>query len=188
MSIEPLELAFTSTRGVLANVTPEQLDLPTPCASWNVRNLVNHLVGLSHWFATGISSGVTPPLPAETNFADGDILAAYDDGIQESLTAFSTPGALDKTVKLPFGEFLGSMFMALATNDTFTHGWDLAKATGQSTQLTPELAEQVLAQARGAIPDEFRGPDGTAPFGPIVEVADSAPAADRLAAFLGRTP
>ena len=188
MGIEPLELACTSTRGVLANVTPEQLDLPTPCASWQVRNIINHLVGLTHWFATGITTGVTPPQPDETNYADGDFLTAYDGGIQDSLAAFNAPGALDRTVKLPFGEFPGTMFLALATNDTFTHGWDVAKATGQSTDLNRELAEQVLAQARAAIPDQFRGADGTAPFGPIVEVAAAAPAADRLAGFLGRTP
>jgi hypothetical protein len=34
----------------------------------------------------------------------------------------------------------------------------------------------------------MRGPDGRAPFGPRVEVAESAPPADRLAAFEGRHP
>jgi len=188
MSIEPLEMAFTSTRAIVATVTPDQLDLPTPCASWKVRNVINHLVGLSGWFGEGIRAGVTPPQPRETDYTDGDFLAAYDDGIRASLAAFGAPGALDQTVKLPFGDFPGTMFLGLATNDTFTHGWDLAKATCQSTDLNPPLAEQLLAQARAAIPESFRGPDGTAPFGPIVDVADAAPAADRLAAFLGRTP
>ena len=145
-------------------------------------------MGLSGWFGEGIRAGVTPPQPQGTDCADGDFLAAYDDGSRESLAAFGAPGALDKTVKLPFGDFPGAMFLGLATNDTFTHGWDLAKATGQATDLNPELAEQLLGQARAAIPDTFRGADGVAPFGPVVVVADSAPAADRLAAFLGRTP
>jgi hypothetical protein len=34
----------------------------------------------------------------------------------------------------------------------------------------------------------MRGPEGEAPFGPRVEVAESAPVADRLAAFQGRHP
>ena len=38
------------------------------------------------------------------------------------------------------------------------------------------------------LPDAMRGPEGQAPFGPRVEVADSLPAADRLAAFQGRRP
>jgi hypothetical protein len=36
--------------------------------------------------------------------------------------------------------------------------------------------------------DSFRGPDPTSPFGLAVEVSESAPAADQLAAFLGRQP
>jgi len=188
MSIEPLEMAVTSTRGVLAAVGPDQLDLPTPCASWKVRDVINHLVGLSGWFGEGIRAGVTPPQAQGTDYADGDFLARYDDGTRASLAAFRAPGALDKTVTLPFGDFPGSMFLGLATTDTFTHGWDVAKATGQATDLDPQLAEQLLAQARAAIPDSFRGADGVAPFGPVVVVADSAPAAERLAGFLGRTP
>jgi uncharacterized protein (TIGR03086 family) len=77
-------------------------------------------------------------------------------------------------------------FMGLVVNDTFTHGWDLAKATGQSTDLNPELAVGILAQAKMSIPDTFRGPEG-APFGVAADCPDGACAADQLAAFLGRT-
>ena len=38
------------------------------------------------------------------------------------------------------------------------------------------------------LPDEMRGRYGEAAFGPRVEITDSAPAADRLAAFEGRHP
>ena len=75
--------------------------------------------------------------------------------------------------------------MGLATTDTFQHGWDLAKATGQDANLDPELAAQLLESA--GIPDAFRGPDGQAPFGPQVDVDDSSPPADQLAAYLGRS-
>ena len=64
----------------------------------------------------------------------------------------------------------------------------LATATGQDANLDPESAEQLLAGAKAAIPDAFRGPDAAAPFGPEVKVPDSAPAAEWLAAFLGRKP
>jgi hypothetical protein len=40
--------------------------------------------------------------------------------------------------------------------------------------------------ARAAIPDQFRGEDGKAPFGPAREAPTGATAADRLAAHLGR--
>jgi hypothetical protein len=53
---------------------------------------------------------------------------------------------------------------------------------------TDDEAQEVLERAkRGPMSnDEYRGPDK--PFGNIVEVPDSAPALDRFAGFMGRTP
>ncbi len=189
MSTAGLATAFASTRGIVAKVTADQLDGPTPCASWDVRRLVNHIVGGSHWFAMTTNAGASPEVDEteDTDYAGGDTLGAYDAGIAASLAAFGAEGALEKMVKLPFGEFPGAAFMALATMDHFIHGWDLAKATGQSPDFDEGLAAQLLAQAQMMVPDQFRGADPEAPFGPIVEIADSATASDRLAAFLGRS-
>ena len=90
-------------------------------------------------------------------------------------------------IKLPFGELPGAVFMGIATNDVFTHGWDLARSTGQPTDLDPAMAADLHAQVKGFVTDELRGPDGDAPFGPEVAAPPSASAADKLAAFLGRT-
>jgi hypothetical protein len=78
--------------------------------------------------------------------------------------------------------------MAIATNDVFTHAWDLAKATGQSTDLDPQFAAQLTEGARLFVTDEIRGPDGSgAPFGPEQPAPAGASAADIHAAFLGRS-
>ncbi|MEA2686905.1 MAG: hypothetical protein QOE93_2100 [Actinomycetota bacterium] len=66
------------------------------------------------------------------------------------------------------------------------HGWDLATATDQTHPATEEQAEAALARAEQTLPAQYRG-DGM-PFGHAVDVPDTAPAIDRLAAFLGRTP
>ena len=92
---------------------------------------------------------------------------------------------MDKILKLPFAELPGGVFVNIATIDTFTHGWDLAKATGQPSDLDPELATQLLAFARAFLSDGLRGEDGQAPFGPQVEAPAGAGPADQLAAFLG---
>jgi uncharacterized protein (TIGR03086 family) len=104
------------------------------------------------------------------------------------ITAFKRPGVLDKPLKLPFGEMPGAAFVMMIANDQFQHGWDLARATGQAAEFEPELASQLLGFVRAAVPDSFRGPDGKAPFGPVVPVPESESAADQLAGFLGRTP
>jgi uncharacterized protein (TIGR03086 family) len=188
MSTEPLTRAFASTKTVLAGVSPDQLGAPTPCASWDIRAIVNHVVGGTTFFAQVAETGEFTPPPGEApDLAAGDFKTAYAEGSERAVAAFSAPGVMEKTMKLPFGEMPGSAFLLVAATDNFTHGWDLAKATGQSTDLDPQLAEQLLGFAQGAIPDAWRGPE-PAPFGPVVDAPADAPAADRLAAFLGRQP
>jgi len=59
---------------------------------------------------------------------------------------------------------------------------------GNPANQDPELGEDLLELGRANIPDEFRGEEGEAQFGPVVDVPASPPVADRLAGFLGRTP
>lgn len=188
MTTETLAQAFADTRSILVNVTPDQLDLPTPCQSWKVRDVVSHIVGGSQWFAASVNAGESPVIeePDFSELADGDFVAEFDKGAAATIAAFGAPGAQEKMVTLPFGTMPGSAFMGLAITDTFTHGWDLAKSTGQSTDIDPELAQQLLAGSKKSIQDAFRGEDGKMPFGPEQPAPDGASAADKLAAFLGR--
>lgn len=186
VSTDALAAAFASTRAIMLKVTPEQYDNPTPCASWDVRALINHIVAGSHYFAATARDGEPPPDTHQQDFTADDPLGAFDAGITATLEAFAAPDVGSKEIKLPFGTMPGAAFMRIATMDTFAHGWDLAKATGQNTDLAPVLARELLAGARQTLPDSLRGADGQSPFGPVVEVPDSAPAADQLAAFLGR--
>jgi uncharacterized protein (TIGR03086 family) len=178
-----LARAFASTRAVLSTVKPDQLDLPTPCASWDVRSLINHFVGTARWAADVIAGTAGTP---ERDYAAGNFLAGYDEQVAVALAAFAADGALDRTVRLPFGELSGAELMDLASTDQFTHAWDLARATGHDTDLDPELAGELLARARVTVLDAYRGPEGVAPFGWIVEPRPDACPAGRLAAFLGR--
>jgi uncharacterized protein (TIGR03086 family) len=170
---------------MLAKVKADQLDDPTPCASWKVRDLINHMVGGSYFFAAATNGEPAGDGSDAPDFASGDFRAAYEEGSKQAIAAFSAPGALERIVKVPFGEFPGSAWMGLATTDTFTHAWDLAKSIGQSTDLAPQLADQLLAGARQAISDAVRG-DEPMPFGAEKSCPEGASAADRLAAFLGR--
>jgi len=178
-----LDQALQSTLTILTKVQPKDLNAPTPCASWNVRALVNHFVGTARWWAAVIAGDGDV---ADADYAAGDYVAAYEESIRIAVAAFGADGAMDRTVQLPFGEFPGVVLRNLATMEQFTHGWDLARATGQSTDLDPGLAAGLLSQARLAIVDAYRGPDGHALFGPAREVPAGAGAADQLAAFLGR--
>ena len=100
--------------------------------------------------------------------------------------AFEADGVLGRMIRLPFGEFPGAAVRSMAALDQFAHGWDLARAIGYPGDLDPELATELLASARLAITDGFRGPDGQAPFGPVAPAPAGAGPADQLAAYLGR--
>jgi uncharacterized protein (TIGR03086 family) len=191
MSVDLLERTITSTGQILSRISPQELDHATPCASWNVRDLVNHIVGSTFWFAATVETGFAPGTENDIGGPDitgGDIMTEFAEGSRRAVAAFSAPGAMEKTLKLPFGEMPGAAFVMMAANDLFQHGWDLAKATAQATDLDPEVAEQLLGFVRAAIPETFRGPDRQAPFGPVVAVPETASVPDQLAGFLGRTP
>ena len=64
MSADVLEQAFASSAKVLAGVQAGDLDKPTPCASWKIRDVVNHMVGGTHYFAETAETGVAPTTPS----------------------------------------------------------------------------------------------------------------------------
>jgi len=183
-----LQRACGSTGTILATLSAADLDRPTPCALWTVRDVVNHVVGGAGFFAELAEAGQVGDRDEDPDFTAGDFNAAFRQQASRLVAAFDAPGAMDAMMKMPFGDTPGSVCAYIAAGDIFTHGWDLAKATGQSTDLEPEVAGMLLARIIKTLPESMRGPEGQAPFGPIVEVAESAPAADQLAAFQGRHP
>jgi uncharacterized protein (TIGR03086 family) len=183
MSAEILEQAIASTRGVLANVSKEQLAHETPCADWKIHDLINHIVGGQFWFAAAMNG--ENPAGGDTDFASTDFLSTFTDASTQTLTAFRADGAMERELSLPFGTMSGSAFLGLAATDTFTHAWDLAKATGQDTDLDPALAATLLEGARQMVQPGFRNEAGN-PFGPEKTAPPGSSNADKLAAFLGR--
>jgi uncharacterized protein (TIGR03083 family) len=45
-SVEDLARACEAVGDLIAEIRPEQWKAPTPCTEWNVRDVVNHLVGM----------------------------------------------------------------------------------------------------------------------------------------------
>jgi len=183
MSTQPLEQAISVAQSVLGNVSSDQLSAATPCASWNVSELINHMVGGQGFFAAAVNG--QPPSTDAPDAASGDFKAAFASASGDCVAAFQSLDDMNTIVKAPFGDMPAQAFMGLAMTDTFQHAWDLAKATGQDTNLAPELATALVAQAKANISENFRGPEG-APFAAEQTADDDAAPADQLAAFLGR--
>lgn len=178
----PLELhdrGLDATAAVVARVRPDQLGLPTPCADWDVRGLLGHLVEANRMFT--VAAGAEP-----AEVLGDDPLKAYEVSTEEVRRAWHRPGLLDGEVTLPFGTFPGWVAVRMHFVDHLVHGWDLAAATGQDATLDPELAQEAFAEMSEALVDAPRGPQ--LPFGPAVDWPPDAPVHERLVALLGRRP
>jgi hypothetical protein len=54
--------AVASTTDVVKATDPGQLGVPTPCAEWDARGLLNHVIG-TLWLAAGLLADQTPRYP-----------------------------------------------------------------------------------------------------------------------------
>ena len=180
--MDPLEAHQRAQRafaGVLANVRPDQHALPSPCAEWTVLDVIEHVIGGNGWVQA--RAGLEPvAVPGGTDH----LREAHAISAEAAQAVFAAPDGLTRTFELPIGAIPGSVFVSIRTGDALAHAWDVAKATGQRTDLEPELAEQVLAATRPFLQPSLRG-EGR-PFGPEQPCPDGAGPADQMAAFLGR--
>jgi uncharacterized protein (TIGR03086 family) len=172
-------------KGTVENMSGDW-SAPTPCTDWNVRALVNHVVGEDRW---------TKPLVDGRTIADvgdaleGDLLgedpkssamAAAD----EALTAVAERLPAGGKVHLSYGEEDIGEYISQLVADHLIHGWDLAVATGQKRDLDPELVAEVAAWFR-LREDAYRSSGAIAARPEGASAGD--PQADLLIAF-GRNP
>jgi uncharacterized protein (TIGR03086 family) len=162
---------------ILANVKSDQLDAPSPCSAWNAKAVIDHVI-TGNLRVAQLGGRDPETLPDELE-------AAHTLSAVVAQDTFAAPDGLTRTYTLPFGELPGTGFIGLRTIDAFAHAWDLAKATGQSSDLDPDLAVLLLSVAKERMSPAFRGP--ARPFAEEQPCAEGSPAADALAAFLGRT-
>ena len=114
-----------------------------------------------------------------------DYKGAFAAASDAAFRTFSEPGVLQKVVVLPFGEMPAGTALDIAIFDVAIHTWDLAKGSGQSTELDPEVLDAAYSVARVMLTDEWRA---SGSFGSEVMVPDGAPVQDKLAGLAGRTP
>ena len=168
----------------ISAVGPEQWTLPTPCSEWDVRALVNHVVGEDLWVAPMLG-GKTIDEVGHT--LDGDLLddhplRAWHRAIDLARATISAPGALSATVHASFGDISGETYITQLFQDHLIHAWDLTRATGGDERMNPELAEIALGQMQ-AIETMLRG---SGVFGDHVTTAADADTQTRLLALVGR--
>ncbi|MGD0700149.1 MAG: TIGR03086 family metal-binding protein [Trebonia sp.] len=182
-ALADLKLAIAGAETIVAGISDGQWDAPTPCSGLDVRDLVNHLIAGNQRFASLVDATPRPDSDADPRGAKP--AEAFRAAAASLITALGTPGMLDRTYQLPFGQVPGVGLIEIRLTEHLGHGWDLATATGQPAPFPDDLAQRGLAVARRQLGNRPAGDHS--PFGAEVEISPDAPAIDRLAAFLGRT-
>lgn len=184
MPSEQLRPGAEAITALIAGMTPDQLDNPTPCNDWSTRDLLNHVVGGAHMFAAAFSG--QPPAGGHDGPVDllgDDPAAAWQGAVDAFIAGVNSPGALDNIVPMPWGPTPGTVMYELLKFDVLVHAWDLARATGQSFDPSAELVDGTIEIARQLISPEFRA---SGAFGPELDAPAGASPIERLAAFTGR--
>ncbi len=187
--------ALAAAGEAVAEVTAAQLDGPTPCRDWTLRDLLTHMVAHNHGFAAAARSEAVPAAVWDGTPVGDQPYPAYAESAKAASDAFAAPGALDRQIELPG---LGSFSLRIAIGfhfvDYLIHGWDVARAIGLTSGPGGEpegpgselTATALKFASRWPDVPQLRGPG--APFGPRVDVPADAPPFDQLLGLLGRAP
>jgi uncharacterized protein (TIGR03086 family) len=178
--------AMTAFDAVVRQVQPDQWGLPSPCEGWDVRTLVNHVLGEVRW---------TAPLLAGQSIADvgdrleGDLLGddplgSWDAGRHEAEEATVDPRIDERLAHLSFGDTPVTDYLNQLTADYLVHSWDLAVAIGADDRLDPELVDAVGSWF-GAHAADYRAAGAVAA---PVRVAETDDPQRRLLSQFGRDP
>ncbi|MER5448777.1 TIGR03086 family metal-binding protein [Streptomyces sp. NPDC002764] len=188
--IDPRPLYARATEQVAAlirTVRPEQLDGPTPCAEFDVRTLLSHMVGGSLRIAVVGEGGDGMAVhPFAEGVADEDWTTAYEEVRTRVVKAWESDTRMEAPVRVPWGEVPGRAALSGYHMELVTHTWDLSESLGHPLALDPELADFALATARRVLAEPER--DADTPFASAVPAPEGADVYGRLAAWLGREP
>lgn len=182
-TVDQLDSVLATLEPLVAAVGSAQWDAATPCADWDVRALLNHVVRGNLLYVAALAGQEGPGRDADA--LGDDPVAAYQTSAADVVAAFRAPGALERPVTVPFGTVPGEMALHLRIVEVLAHGWDLARATGRTISFPDDLVEQEIGFTRQALP--MIPPERT-PFARSHPVADDAAPLDRLVALLGRDP
>lgn len=179
--------ALDQTGRLIHALTPDQLDLPTPCDDFTVRQLLGHLIAVERRVVHIAHGGSPFDVTSQIDEVPGDDwAAAWDESRTPLDAALAEEGVLDRVFDHPAGKFPGRQAIFAYVSEMAVHGWDLAMAVGRRDELDETLAAGAFGPVKQFLPAQPRGE--RVPFAAVVEVPEDARAYDQLVGWMGRNP
>jgi uncharacterized protein (TIGR03086 family) len=187
--------AVLASVDVVAHVASGDLGRPTPCADWDLGDLLTHMTVQHNGFAAAArGAGADPRVwdsAAVVDAVRAEPAATYAAAAADVLDAFAADGALDATFALPeFGPnatFPGRMAIGFHFVDYVAHGWDVARSIAMSFELPSDVVAAALPLAL-LVPDGEHRSEENAFFGPALPADGDVTNFDRMLLHLGRSP
>ncbi|BCL16481.1 TIGR03086 family metal-binding protein [Micromonospora sagamiensis] len=170
----------------VGRVGPRQWSAPTPCAEWDVRTLVEHVVTEDRW-AVPLLAGATIESVGDRFTGDqlgDDPVRAARDAARQAERAATVPGATERTVQLSAGPTPAREYLHQLVAEHLVHGWDLAVAIGATRRLDPAAVRECARWFTGRVA-AYRAGNLVRPG---VDVPADADEQARLLALFGRDP
>ena len=191
MSIVDLGPGAQRLANLIARVGDDELVKPTPCPSYTLGDLIEHVGGLALAFTAAANKDggryVEGAPPGDASRLGQDWRVRISRDLTALAEAWRKPAAWAGTTRIAGMDSPAEMVGLTAADELVVHGWDVARATEQPYACEPELlAAAASFLALFASPDAPAGPDVA--FGPSRQVPAGAPELDRVVALAGRDP
>jgi uncharacterized protein (TIGR03086 family) len=177
---------------LVTGVRDDQLGDPTPCHSYSLGDLLQHVRGLAEAFTLAgrkeqPAGGSKPPPQGDASLLPDDWREETADWLGRLVDAWSTPSAWEGSAWIAGFEAPASAIGITVANELVVHGWDVARASGQQLDVDGSAlaaAREFVGMMSGPGSEEARGDA----FGPAVPLPAGASALDEVVAGNGRDP
>lgn len=181
--------AVHASADLVAQASRADLERPTPCAGWRLRDLLAHMTAQHYGFAAA-SAGDGDRANWRIAELGGDPVGTYLAAAGYVLASFAADGVLDQMFILPEFQrgrsFRAPQAISFHFIDYVVHSWDVAKTLDLPLRFDPTLLGVALGIARNVPDDILRLAPGAA-FAPTVPWAGDS-VLDQIVALLGRSP
>ena len=180
-SVEALERAYDELIKVVALIEADQLTLPTCCPDWDVKAMLNHVLGGAVMYMLVNDGQVAGE--DQGDMVGDDPVGALAAVAPANVASWRAPGALDGERTYPWGAFPAGAGLLINVGEVAIHSWDLATATAQTAHIDPDVAQAVY-DFYSQVPMADMRANGV--YGPEIAVPDTAPITDRVLGLLSR--